>query len=135
MHLEQRFALGGAFAARLRLFELWNRNAEAFGELSHGVGEADLFLQLHELEDVPTNAAAETVKKAAIAVDVERRRFLTVKRTETFVAVAGFSQRDIVGDDGDDVSRDRKSTRLNSSHLVTSYAVLRTKRQTTRPAG
>ena len=79
-------------------------NAEALRELSHRVGEADLLLQLDELEHVAANAAAETVKKAAIAIDVERRRLLTVKRTQAFVAVARLPQRHVVGDDGDDVS-------------------------------
>ena len=60
-----------ALSRRLRLFELGDRHAEALRELPHRSGEADLFLQLHELEDVAASPAAETVKEPAIAMDRE----------------------------------------------------------------
>jgi hypothetical protein len=74
-------------------------------ELPHGIGEADFFLQLDELEDVTADAAAEAVEEPAVAVDRERRSLLAVKRAQPFERRAGLAQRYIVGDDGDDVGR------------------------------
>jgi hypothetical protein len=60
-------------------------------------------VQLEELEHVAADAAAETVEEALVAVDVERRRLLAVKRTEPLVGGAGLLQRDVVADDHHDV--------------------------------
>ena len=66
--------------------------------------KSDFLLQLDELEDVAADAAAETVKKPAVAVDAEGRRLLAVKRTEALVVGACLPQRHVVRDDRDDVS-------------------------------
>ena len=51
------------------VFELGDRHAKPLRELPHGVGEADLLLQLDELEHVAADAAAEAVEEPAIAMD------------------------------------------------------------------
>ena len=50
------------------------------------VEEAELLLQLEELEDVAADAAPEAVKEPLSRIDVERRRLLRVKRAEALVA-------------------------------------------------
>ena len=67
-------------------------------EQLHRVGEADLLVQLEELEHVATDAAAEAVEEALVAVDVERRRLLGVERAEALVGRARLLQRHVVLD-------------------------------------
>jgi hypothetical protein len=101
--LEQRLALRRAGALLVALLQLRQRQAEAAGELLDGVAEADLVVQLEELEDVSPDAAAEAVEVALLAVDVERRRLLAVERAQPLVGGAGLLERDVVLDDDDDV--------------------------------
>ena len=105
MNLDERFALRGALALLAAAFQLGNRNAEALREVAHRFLEADLLLQLDELEHVAAHAAAKAVEEAALAHDVERRRLLAMKRAQALVGVAGLAQRDGVRDDGDNVGR------------------------------
>jgi hypothetical protein len=60
-------------------------------------------VQLEKLDHIAADAAAEAVEEAFIAVDVERRRLLTVKWTEAFVRGSRFLQRHVVLNDDDDV--------------------------------
>ena len=103
VHLQQPFALGGAGPLLVVLFELRHRHPEALRELLHRVLEADLLVQLEKLEDVAADAAAEAVKEPLVAIDVERRRLLAVKRAEPLVRGAGLLQRHVVLDHDDDV--------------------------------
>jgi len=75
-------------------------------EKLHRVGKADFFVQLEELEHVAADAAAEAVEEALVAIDLEGRRLLAMKRTETFVIGARFFQRHVVLDHHDDVARE-----------------------------
>src|SRR5687767_9935665 len=98
MDLDERFALRRALALLAGGFHLRNRNAEACGQMAHRFLKADLLLQLDKLEHVTADAAAETVEEPAIAIDVERWRFLAVKRAEALVGRAGLAQRHRVRD-------------------------------------
>src|SRR5688500_18458720 len=73
VNLDERFALRRAFA-RLPVLDVRDRNAEARRQMAHRFLEADLLLQLDELEDVAADPAPEAVEEAAVAHDVERRR-------------------------------------------------------------
>ena len=71
MDLDERFALGGRFALLAARFHFGNRDAEPLRERADRFLEANLVLQLDELEDVAADAAAKAVKEPAVAVDVE----------------------------------------------------------------
>src|SRR5256885_16991615 len=66
----------------------------------------------------------------ALPISEERDRAVAAL---AFVGAAGKSRPD-VGEHHERVSADRKSTRLNSSHLVISYAVFCLKKKTTNCA-
>ena len=70
VHLDERLALRGDLALLAAAFQFGDRNAEATREHAHRFVEADLFLQLDELEDVAADAAAEAVEEALVRVDV-----------------------------------------------------------------
>src|SRR5690606_39475453 len=63
----------------------------------------------------PVSAAMDTVTEAALAIALAREGgFGVIHRNMDIDAQAA---------EGDKVKRDRKSTRLNSSHVTTAYAV------------
>ena len=66
MNLDERFALRGALALLAARFQLGDRNAEPRREVAHRFLEADLLLQLDELEHVAAHAAAEAVEEARV---------------------------------------------------------------------
>ena len=103
--LDERFP----FRRRLSLFatgfEIGNGNAESLREIADGLLEADLFLQLHELEHVAADTAAEAVEEALVLVDGKGRGLLAVEGAQALVSAAGPAQRDRVRDDGDNVRR------------------------------
>ena len=103
VRFQQGLALGriGVRVAAAHL--LGQRHAELRREMLDGIDEAELFLQLEELEDVAADAAAEAVKKSFVAVDVKRRALFGVKRAEAFVGGARFSERHILLHDLQDV--------------------------------
>src|SRR5215213_5515600 len=105
MNLDERFAFRGALSLLAGRFDLGNWNSEPVREMPHRFVEIDLFLQLDELEHVAADAAAEAIEEAAFAHDVERWRLLAVKRAQAFIGIAGFTQRDGVRNDGDNVGR------------------------------
>ncbi len=80
-----------------------NRNAGAFRQQAHGFGETDILLALNEGKNIPTGAAAETMKKLFIGVDVKGRRFLGVKRAQAEKVSSAFFERDIIRHHGHDV--------------------------------
>ena len=83
VHLEQRLALRRARALLVAsASQLRHRHAEPLRQHADGFGEADLLVQLHELDHVAADAAAEAVEEALLAVDVERRRLLAVERAQ-----------------------------------------------------
>ena len=81
VHLEQRLALHGIGALLVALFHFGQCHPEALREKLDRVGEPDFFVQLEELEHVAADPAAEAVEETLIAIDLKRRRLLTVKRT------------------------------------------------------
>ena len=66
-------------------------------------GNADLLVQLEELEHVAADAAAEAVEEPLVRVDVKRRRLLRMERTETLVRRARALQRHVLLHDLQDV--------------------------------
>src|SRR5262249_44084529 len=101
---EQRLALGTARALLVGLlFDLGQCDPEALRQMLHRIEESKLLLQLEKLDHVAADAAAEAVKEALVAVDVERRRLLTVKWTQPFVRGSRLLQRHVVLDHDDDV--------------------------------
>ena len=66
-------------------------------------GNVILSCSFDELEDVAPGAAAEAVKEALVAVHVERRRLLAVKRAQPFPRRAAALQRHALLDDLHDV--------------------------------
>ena len=101
--LEQRLAVALALGILLAVLGFGDRHAGARGELPDGFGKRDLVVQLDELEDVAAGAAAEAVEEPLVAVDVERRRLLAVKRAEPLPRRAAAPQRDALLDDLHDV--------------------------------
>src|SRR5262249_40706398 len=84
-------------------FRLGNRQSELPGEQPDGVLEADLFVQLEELENVAARLAPEAVKEPFLRIDVKRGRLLRMKRTESLERAAGSLQRDVLLDHLHDV--------------------------------
>ena len=82
---------------------LGQRHAELRREVLHRVDEAELFLELEKFEDVAPDAAPETVKKAFVAIDVERGALLGVKRAEALIRGARFPERHILLHDLQDI--------------------------------
>src|ERR1700674_4231075 len=68
------------------------RKAEALGERE-------------ELEDVAARAASEAIEESLVAIDMERRGLLAMKRAESFVALAGELERSDLRHEVDDVGR------------------------------
>src|SRR5262249_38748328 len=101
--LQERLALRRIGALRIGGLHLRQRKPEPLGEQLDRVLEPDLLVQLEELEYVAANPASVAVEEALVAVDMERRRLLRVKRAETFVAGPRFLQRHVVLNDGDDI--------------------------------
>jgi hypothetical protein len=95
MNPKQRFPLRVGrrvpFGVRFR-----NLYPEALGELPHRILKPEIFLELHEFEDVATDPAAEAVEEALVPVDVERWILLGVERAEALVAVASLFEREVV---------------------------------------
>ena len=85
------------------MFLFGNRQANTRGELADRLRKGDLLEQLDKLDDVPPNAATETVKHAAVTIDMERRRFFPVKGTQAFPLRAASLERHAFLDDLDDV--------------------------------
>ena len=65
-----------AALVRVALGELGQRHAEPLRQHPDRVREADLLVQLEELEHVAADAAAEAVEEPLVGVHVERRRLL-----------------------------------------------------------
>src|SRR5439155_1185478 len=80
-------------------------NAGARGQFVHGGWEIDMFVIHHEPENAPAHAAAETMKRLPLRTDVERGRFLLVKRAERFEVRARAFEREIRPDHVDDIVR------------------------------
>ena len=93
-----------------------------------GLGEADLLVQLDELDHVAADAAAEAVEEALLAVDVERRRLLAVERAQPFHVAPASLERHDVADHLHDVGvqmqiveeglREQRSIKRSSPHPV-----------------
>ena len=64
-----------------------------------------MFVIHHEPENAPAHAAAETMKRLPLRTDVERGRFLLVKRAERFEVRARAFEREIRPDHVDDIVR------------------------------
>ena len=82
------------------------RTARAHADKAAGVRrilEADLLVELEELEDVPAGTTAKAVKEAALRVHLKRGRLLAVKGTQSLVVFPGALQRDVLLDDLHDV--------------------------------
>ena len=105
VHLEQRLAQRRVAprVVAVALGRLGQRDAELLREHPHRVLEADLLVQLEELEDVAADAAAEAVEEPLVGIDVERRRLLGVKRTAALVRRARALQRHVLLHDLHDV--------------------------------
>ncbi len=103
MDLQHGLALGRVGVRVAAAHLLGQLHAELRREMLDGVDEAQLFLQLEELEDIAAHAAAEAVEKSLVAVDVERGGFLGMKRAEAFVGRARFSERHVLLHDLHDV--------------------------------
>src|SRR5262245_12343675 len=103
MHLQQRFPQRRVASRLFAVDNFRDRDAEFLGEHAHRVLEANLFMQLQELEDIATNAAAKAVKKSLLGIDMERRCLLPMKRTQSLVGPARTLQRNVLLDDRQDV--------------------------------
>src|SRR5205823_1159345 len=116
VHFHQRCALLALFAAFRRTL-LWPRNGNpAF--LRHdaqGFGELALFHLHHKTENVTAFPATEAVIDLTSRMDIKRRRFLRMKRTQSPKALSRFSKLDVLTHYADDIRllfhlvRDRKS--------------------------
>src|SRR5262249_30627376 len=83
--------------------ELRQADACLLREHLHRFGEADLLVQLEELEHVAADVAAKAMEEPLVRVDVKRRRLLAVKRTEALEGPAHALQRYVLLHDRDDV--------------------------------
>ena len=109
------------------LVGLGQRHAELLRQHPHRVLEADLLVQLEELEHVAADAAAEAVEEPLVGIDVERRRLLGVKRAEALVGRARPLQRHVLLHDLHDVRLQaevvdellRKQTHIQSFNSTT----------------
>ena len=72
-----------------RLAAAWQLDSHARGDVFDGLRKREPLGQREEFEDVAARAAAETVEEAFVAIDMKRRRFLAMKRTEAFVTFSG----------------------------------------------
>ena len=71
MDLEERLAFGRAGALFVALFELGQRHAEPLREQLHGVLEADLLVQLEELENVAADVAAKVGANPSLHINTK----------------------------------------------------------------
>ena len=103
MGAENRLAV--PLALRILVSILWfgHGHARARGNLPDGLRKRNLVVQFDELEDVALGAAPEAMEEPLIAVDVERRRFLSMKRTEPLPRGPAAAQRHPFLDDLHDV--------------------------------
>ena len=81
MRFQQRLPIARDRRIFLRVLPVRYRQAEPAGELADRFSESDLVVELDELDDVPGDPAAETLEIPLVAMDVERGRLLSVKRT------------------------------------------------------
>src|SRR5262245_60509058 len=103
MHLQQRFPQPHVASRLVAVDDFRDREAEFLGEHAHRVLEADLFMELQELEDIAANAAAEAMKKSLLGIDMKRRCLLPMKRTESLVSPSRTLQRYVLLDDRQDI--------------------------------
>ena len=103
VHFQQRLALGCVGPLLVGGFHLRQRHAEPLRQQPDRVLESDLLVKLEELEHVSANATAVAIEEALVAVHLERRRLLRVKRAESLVVGPGLFQRDVVLNHRDDV--------------------------------
>ncbi len=89
------FVRGGAF--------LDDRNADPRRQFSHRRWKIEVLVFHHEPENAPADAAAEAMKCLALRIDVKRRRFFLMERTERLEIRAGPFQWKIRADHLDDV--------------------------------
>ena len=125
---ENRLAV--PLALRVLVSVLWfgHGHARARGNLPDGLRKRNLVVQFDELEDVALGAAPEAMEEPLIAVDVERRRFLSMKRTEPLPRGPAAAQRhpflDDLHDVGvrlevlDEVGRKKRHYSLNSTTVT-----------------
>ena len=105
VRLQQRLAQGAVSPGIVivALASLGQRKAELLRQRADGVWKCQLLVHLEEFEHIAADAAAEAVEKPFLGIDVERGRFLRVKRTEAFVGVADTLQRHVLLHDLDDI--------------------------------
>ena len=89
------FVRGGAF--------LDNWNAHTRRQFSHSRWKIEMFVFHHESENASADSAAKAMKRLALRIDVKRRRFFLMKRTECLEICAGPFQRKIRADHLGDV--------------------------------
>ncbi len=96
-------------------------------EHARGFGERHVFEKLHELDRVAALTAAEALEEAAIGVNVERRRVLGVKRTESDEVVAALAQLHVRPDQLADVrpGENFANRRLFELHRLLVFATRR----------
>src|SRR5262249_45644289 len=70
----------------------------AAGEVSYRVVKVEPLHFHHEGENIALLAAAETLVKRLVLVDVERRRFLGMERAEPLVLLACALEHHVLGD-------------------------------------
>src|SRR5690349_9278540 len=74
MESQQRLALPGRLPFLRTAGGLGDLDAGTGGEVSDGLGERQLLVQLHELDHVAAGVAPEALEEALVPVDVEGRR-------------------------------------------------------------
>src|SRR5256885_14793310 len=80
-----------------------NWNAGARGQFSRGRRKIEMFVFHHEPKNASADPAAKAMKRLALRIDMKRRCFFLMKRTERFEICAGPFQWKIRPDHLDDV--------------------------------
>jgi hypothetical protein len=78
-------------------------NADARRQFSHGRWKIEMLVFHHEPENASADPAAKAMKRLALRIDMKRRRFFLMKRTERLEICAGPFQWKIRPDHLDDV--------------------------------
>ena len=101
----KRRAQAGVGIGSLRAPGLPNRHANLFRHLAERLRKRQILDEHHELEDVASHAAAETVEDLLDRMNRERRGFLLMERAQAHPVGARLSQLDVVAEDANDVRR------------------------------
>ena len=88
---------------RCASLSLGQRNIELFRLQFDCLEIGDVLDKREELEYVPSDVTAETIKKSLLGNYRKRRRVLVVKRAASPITVSFFLQCNIGGNDGNDV--------------------------------